>query len=261
MKMNVATDPFLNEVVERMVASLERNTEAITKNDPITAIQEQLKELEGKLNNCLTTIENDMPTKVHEKIESSPTWAQIVNNKKNDQPSISLDDMKKAVHEVTEFDKEMHMRDRGVVIYRIPEKEDQQQENRKREDAAFIKEILRQIECDDLETEITHLERLGKFDPAKCKDEKYRPIKLRFTLKDQRDRMLKSLGRLKYAPDHIKKVSIRHDLNEVQRQEWYNKIKQAKERSEQSATHFYRVRGQPGHYNVIAIPKNRPQTT
>ena len=106
---------------------------------------------------------------------------------------------------------------------------------------------------------ITHLERLGKFDDKRCADGKYRPIKLRFLLKDHRDRMLNNLTHLKNAPEKLKRVSIRHDLNEAQREDWYNKIKEAKEQTEASKDRIFRVRGYPGNYNIISFPKNYPK--
>ena len=252
------TDVLLHQKIESITNDLDRQSKLL-ETIKIPDIQEQINALERKFNDCLLNMENDIPTKLHEKIEASNSWAEIVKKTKNnmESPPICLEQVKQAITEVTAKDKEMHMRDRGVVIYRVTEKVDLQQEQRKKDDEDFLRELLHYMDCDDLVKDITHMERLGKFDTDKCKDEKYRPIKLRFNLKDKRDKMLSNLTRLKYAPNHIKRVSIRHDLNEAQRQDWYSKIKEAKERTLASNDMIYRVRGHPGNYSVTGFAKNR----
>ena len=227
----------------------------LLRNFDLGQIRKQMDEMEKQFNTTIENLGKEVPTKVQETLETSSTWSEIVK-KSAERPPITIENFKQAMTEVSEKDKEMHMRDRGIVIYRIPEKHNLSQEQRRRDDLEFVNDLLKCLECEDLMNEVTHMERLGKFDEAKCREEKFRPIKLRFQLKDMRDRVLKSLGRLKNAPARIKRVSIRHDLNEQQRQEWYNKIKEAKEMTENSPTTYYRVRGQPGKYTISGVAKN-----
>lgn len=260
MKMN-KSDTLLHNKIEELGSSMEEQNNQLKFS--VATMKAQLSALEAKFQESLQTLEEEVPTKIQEKLEATNTWAAMAKKMQEETaPQISIESVKKAVHEVTEKDKEMHMRDRGVVIYRIPEKSNIAQEQRKKDDEEFVKEILHYINCDDLARDITHLERLGRFDEGKASQEKYRPIKLRFNLKDQRDRMLNNLTGLKHAPERIKKVSIRHDLNDAQRQDWYNKIKEAKEKTQESTTHIFRVRGHPGNYNILSFPKNmsRPST-
>jgi predicted RNase H-like nuclease len=112
---------------------------------------------------------------------------------------ISIETFKQAVTEVTEKDNEMQMRDRGVVIYRIPENHAAVSEQRKKDYADFVHELLHYMGLDEATPAITHLERLGRYDEDKCKEGKYQTVKLRFTIKDVRDKVLKNLGRLRHA--------------------------------------------------------------
>ena len=261
------SDPLLHDKMETLNKNLEEqnsqmNTSVATIKAQLAALEHKFQENMSTFQESMSTFEKEVPTKLQEKLESTNTWAAMAKKvQEAPTPQISIESVKKAVHEVTEKDKEMHMRDRGVVIYRIPEKTNLAQDQRKKDDEEFVKEILHYIGCDDLVKDITHLERLGRFDDDKAKQEKYRPIKLRFNLKDQRDRMLNNLTGLKHAPDRIRRVSIRHDLNDVQRNDWYSKIKEAKEKSLASTTHIFRVRGHPGNYNVLSFPKNVPKPT
>jgi hypothetical protein len=245
-------------MVDKLSDALDKHSKMLD-NINVPQIQAQLTALEDKFEDSMKSLENVVPTKLQEKIESSNTWAQMIRKSLDNSPPISLESLKKAVHEVAESDKERHMRDRGVVIYRVEEKFNLSEDLRKKDDEEFIKEVLHYISCDDLQKDITHLERLGKFDADKCREYKFRPIKLRFDLKDKRDRLLNSLKLLKHAPDRIKKVSIRHDLNEIQRRDWYDKIKEAREKSLESTTMIYRVRGFPDNYKIVSFPRNPSQ--
>ena len=252
------TNKNMEDDIRQLTKQMEEQRKAIAELSKIVGnnnISDQLKLLEKKVEEKFDLMENEVPTKLQEKLESSQTWAQIVQSNTTSTNNISIETFKKAVSEVTEKDNEMNMRDRGLVIYRIPERSEKSIEQRKKEDEAFIHEMLHCMGLRDLIPLITHLERLGRYDEGKCKEKKFRPIKLRFTLKDIRDRVLKNLSRLRDAPEEIKRVSVRHDLSETQRQDWYAKIKQANEMSRNSTTTYYRVRGTPGNYKIEGGPK------
>lgn len=246
----------LSKKIEELTKQVKKQSDYLDGLD-INSIKDQMKSMENSVYKKFEDLEEDVPSKIQEKLEKSPTWADMMKKSiTNEQPAVTIETVKKAVTEVHEKDKEMHMRDRGIVIYRVPEDYNLSQDNRKKQDGEFIRSLLHHLECDELAPTVTHLERLGRFDEAKCKEEKYRPIKVRFQLKDMRDRVLNNLRLLKYAPPNIKRVSIRHDLNEIQRAEWYTKIKEAREMSEGSTTTYYRVRGQPGNYSIVGVAKN-----
>ena len=161
--------------------------------------------------------------------------------------------MKRALVEVAEDDKDQELRSRGIVVYRLPESEKSTGAERKTEDQSAIKELLQFIGCSA--AEVTYVDRLGRFDETRQKEGKYRPVKVRFSDNSSRDKVLKNLYKLRNAPEGIKALSIRQDLNERQRKELRSKVEEATAKSRASSTLFYRVKGEPGNYRLIEVQK------
>jgi hypothetical protein len=224
----------------------------------MTAIEVQLNSSLGNLDVKLKKEIEDLKTTV--KSDMPKMWSDVVKttNISNLVPSTvdMVDQVKRAIYEVAESDKEQELRSRGIVVYKLPEKEDETKENRSAEDKETMEELLNHIGCS--EAEIIYAERLGRFNADRCKERKFRPIKVRFSRKESRDMVLKNLYKLRSASDNIKFLSIRQDLNDRQREELRKMTDEAYQKSRASTTMHYRVKGEPGNYRLIEVPKKFP---
>ena len=246
--------------IQEGIEQIRRMTEELTTQQE--SIEKTIRKMEGKFNpedleTRIKGVDNNLADKiqsVQKTIDEVPKlWSEVAKNPPQTQPGITMEQVKKALYEVASYEKDQEMRAKGIVVYRLVESEKSTITERKREDEEAIKELLKFIGCD--EHEVTYVERLGRFDEGRIKERKYRPVKVRFTNKEARDEVLNSLHRLKYAPEGIKVLSIRQDLNETQRNELRDIMAKAINLTKQSETTFYRVKGGPGNYKLVELEK------
>ena len=243
LKLKDTMDSLQNDVMEQLPTDLKQQ------------MDDKMEEVEGKIGGKIEEFSKSLP--VHE----GKTWAEVLqapppppNN------NISIETLKKALVEINEIDKEKEVRSRGIVVYRAPEtireaNDDEDEDDAQGdEDDTLIRDLLRFLECDVNQLQSTN--RLGKFSAVNIREKKYRPIKVRFQTPEARDNVLSSLSKLRLAPQHLKNLSIRQDLNYMQRQELNNKIKEAKDRSIGLVDSVFRVRGNPGHYYLVEMKRN-----
>ena len=214
----------------------------------IRSIEEKIKNSEGMdttkmMDNMKHTIQEEVPK----------MWSEVVKKSPPQQANVTVENIRKALTEVANQEKDQEIRSRGIVVYRLAESERISAEDKKREDEEAIRELLAFIKCD--EATVTHVDRLGRYDEEKIREGKYRPVKVRFSQKEERDKVLNNLHRLKNAPEGIKVLSIRQDLNEMQRKELRDKMTQAITLTRASPTTFYRVKGEPGNYRLVELEK------
>ena len=227
-------------------------------------IEKAIKAVETQMEKNRETIDGNLKEKIEE-VKSSVTtevpklWTDVVKNANiNNQGPNEVDvvkQVKRAMYEISEANKEEEVRSRGIVVYKLPEGENESREERSSEDKTIINDLLEFLGCN---AEVVYAERLGRFNEGRWKEKKYRPIKVRFSNKEERDMVLKSLPKLRNAPECFKSLSIRQDLNEMQRDELRRKMDEAFERTRLSPTKFYRVKGGPGNYNIIELEKKFP---
>ena len=186
-------------------------------------------------------------------MKASKTWASVTNQTPAINEAVTVSQVKKALIEVSEYDKEMELRSRGIVVYRAPESQAITREARKADDMNIMKDLVAHIKCEDVE--IISTDRLGKYDEERVSQGKHRPIKVRFSKNSDRDRVLRSLSRLKDADPMLKRLSIRQDLNDSQRAELKAKLALAYAQTNASKYTIFRVRGSPGDYFLKQFPK------
>ena len=243
--------------IEKIMKEIE--TKMATKNDSMEKIGEKIskevcdkisKEVEGVSTTVKTTVEKDVPK----------LWSEVIKSSNQSNPSQPVDvinQVKRAMYELEESKKEQEVRSRGIVVYKLPEEENETREGRVAEDKEIMEELCNFL---GVEAEILYAERLGKFDVTRCRDNKHRPIKVRFSDQGQRDNILRNLHKLRNAPEHLKKLSIRQDLNDMQRSELRKWTDEAFHRSRLSATKNFRVRGGPGNYWIVELEKKYPNS-
>ena len=242
LKLKDTMDSLQDDVLEQLPTDLKQQ------------MDEKMEKVEGNIGEKIEELSKTLP------VQDGKTWAEVLqapppppNN------NISIETLKKALVEINEIDKEKEVRSRGIVVYRATESireannDEGEDEAQGDEDEALIKDLLRFLECDVNQLQSTN--RLGKFSAENIREKKYRPIKVRFHSQEARDNVLSSLSKLRLAPQHLKNLSIRQDLNYMQRQELNNKIKEAKDRSIGLVDSIFRVRGNPGHYYLVEVKR------
>ena len=236
--------------------------------EDIADLQNQLRQTcasIGQANNnfsdSLTQVETNLKQEIHKikaevPAEATKQWADIVNKAPAANETVTVQQVKEAIKEVTAYDKEMELRSRGIVVYRAPESKNDTREGRKQDDLRLMTDLLSHIKCE--EAQIISTDRLGRYDENREKDGRYRPIKVRFSSNTSRDQVLKSLFRLKDAEPRLKALSIRQDLNDAQRTELKTKLTEAYNKTKNSPDSVFRVRGGPGEYVIKQFVKNVP---
>ena len=251
----------LVEVCDNQI-SMEATLNVIHTDVIDTTPKSLMEDFEDKLESVKTSI-NSYVDQLPTKIEERPTFAELRASKPKESTQasnpVSVENLKKALLEVTEEEKEQELRSRGIVIYRAPEKvRDSSEPKQQEDDEGLVRELVRYLECDV--TEIISVTRLGKFIPDNITNGRFRPLKVRFNTNAMRDKVLDNLPRLKHAEDRLKTLSIRQDLNYQQRLELNNKVQEAKEMSKGKEDRVVRVRGTPGNYRFVEILKNFRRT-
>ena len=222
-----------------------------------------MEDLCDKLDTVQTTLSAQI-LEVPEKIEERKTFAEILKTHSQASTTItnpvSMDNIKKALLEATEEEKDQEVRSRGIVIYRaIEEVRSSNEPNQQSRDDELVRELVNFLEGD--ESEVISVNRLGKLNPDNIENGRYRPLKVRFKTNPMRDQILSSLSKLRHANEKLKTLSIRQDLNYQQRQELNNKVKEAREMSLNRTDKVIRVRGTPGNYKFVEFPKNSPPSS
>ena len=221
-------------------------------------LQETCQNINSKFDESLKTVHENLSQEINKvskeiPVKTSKTWANITNPTPAINEAVTVSQVRKALIEVSEYDKEMELRSRGIVVYRAPESQAITREARKADDMNIMKDLVAHIKCEDVE--IISTDRLGKYDEERVSQGKHRPIKVRFTKNSDRDKVLKSLSRLKDADPMLKRLSIRQDLNDSQRAELKAKLGEAYAKTNASKFTIFRVRGSPGDYFLKQFPK------
>ena len=148
--------------------------------------------------------------------------------------------------ELTETEK----RQNNMVIYGVKELTSNVVEDRVKHDKKEVIKVARFCEADVDEESFAKVIRLGKHDP-----EKTRPLLVEFCETKDKKMMFRHLGKLREAPEDIKKYSISHDFTKIQREEEKRLREEAKKREAASSGEaLFRVRGPPWNRQVRRIP-------
>ena len=115
-------------------------------------------------------------------------------------------------------DRETERRRNNIVIYRAPEVDSEQAEDRKCGDAAFVHELCNKV----LEVDIEQMYRLGKREQGKV-----RPLLVKFAREEKKSKILRKFKYLKDALSMFKSLSIAHDLTVSQRE----RVKECRKRA------------------------------
>ena len=254
---------LISAEIENQIQTLHESIRSMGKENEevMTKIGEIKSDMSTNINTMqsqVTEIKTSVNEKVDEKIKEvdgniQRKWTDVVKSIQETGPATAKQ-LKKAMNELQDYEKEMEMRSKGIVVYRAEEleRDPEEEEDAHKADEDLIQALTTHLECEDCI--VTYVDRLGKFNKERIQEKKFRPIKVKFQSKEMRDKVLKSLNKLRGAPNRLKQLSIRQDLSQDQREELNEKLKEAYEMTQRTDS-LYRVKGNPGEYKITWIRK------
>ena len=170
------------------------------------------------------------------------TWSKVVSQTQN---------MKSAMREAKNDEKieesEKQRRAKNIIIHGAEEVGNNAEEI-KEGDLGYIKEIFAKI---GVRAEPTIVTRLGE-----AKESRSRPIKVVMKTLEDKENVMKSLGRLKGTERYFGKISVKDDYTSNEREQIRKLTDQANEKSESSSDRTYKVRGNSKNgWRIVSFPK------
>ena len=208
------------------IAKLEIKMEGLIKSQ----VEEKLKEI---------TNVNETIKKQNETLNQiSKSYAQ--NEKQRKAATKSMDFrqiMQETKNEELIEERQRDARAKNIIIHGLRETPNLAEE--KEEDEKVIKELLQTLEIESTPESTT---RLGVRDEGKT-----RPIKIKMRNMNEKELVMSSLGKLKNAPENLKKISVTKDYTVGEREIIRNKAAEAKQNTETEGEgkYMWRVRGTP----------------
>ena len=218
---------MLQTSMNESIAKLEIKMEGLIKSHKV---EEKLKEI---------TNVNETIKKQNETLnQSSKSYAQ--NEKQWKVPTKSMDFrriMQETKNEELIEERQRDARAKNIIIHGLRETPNLAEE--KEEDEKVIKELLQTLE---IESTPESTARLGIRDIGKK-----RPIKIKMRNMNEKELVMSSLGKLKNAPENLKKISVTEDYTVGEREIIRNKVAEAKQKTETEGEgkYMWRVRGTP----------------
>ena len=284
-KPNEKQDDQLNRI-ELLQSSMSRKIENISKqlttytteiqNTVSAKIQGSLKEVSEKLDAQSSEIQNSVVTEIQDSLKDSlnqvpkqidnkiQKWSDLFKETNRESNNSVLQDVrmaletqkeniKKALDEQSKSDEERELRSRSIIVYKATEGKSATPEGRRKDDEKFVRELLEITNVDTVT--VSRFDRLGKYDVNRTKEGKSRPLRIRFESSDHKSEMMSNLKKLAEAPPEYRKISVKHDLSQNERDIVRNKIAEAKQKTEQSTEFAYLVRGPPWNMKIIEVQK------
>ena len=129
----------------------------------------------------------------------------------------------------------------NLILHRVFESTDDTKESLEKEDKKYMeKNVLRRLGLSAVE--VVKTERIGTFTEEREKNNQYRPLKVTFQNKEDKNNVLKALCKRNYFD-----IGVTEDLSKTERnmvKEWYQKAKE-KNKENENENFKWKVRGSP----------------
>ena len=233
---NVTTD--VNDDVTNIIANAaSKIVEAVAETFNKSVIPEKIMADSASLNAGKPN--QDEPN------EHESSWTKVVNTRVKQTKAI----VKEAIVEHAKEKAIDEERQRNIIIYRLPESNDDDQDKGKDYDKSLF-EKLSKNELGIAGVKPTKIIRLGRRDP-----ELTRPLLVTTpTVMDKR-RIMASFYKLKNASEDFNNINVSNDLTKEERQERQNLVQEAKCKQEEDGQNQrpFRIRGPPGIMRIVWI--------
>ncbi|XP_063427536.1 uncharacterized protein LOC134711038 [Mytilus trossulus] len=158
----------------------------------------------------------------------------------------------KTVTNVLEEINERKSRENNLIIFGIPEIDEENKEERENTDKERLNELIKdckiQLDKENLKT----IKRLGKFNTEKLN----RPILVKLPSAEPKITLFRNIHYIKTNPKYAK-VGVSNDLTQAEREQEKRLWEQAKKQTEEeiSGDYHFRVRGPPWARKVVRLKK------
>ena len=196
---------------------------------------DNLVNIENTMKKELKIVEESIRNSFRDEINLAMTQHHIEKEISNTPPQINL----KSVMSEARNDEKVELceklrRERNFLIHGALEVGKSSDEIKK-QDEGYIKDILKRIGVNAAPASIT---RLGE-----NKDSKHRPIKVTMKSKDDQDKVMKNLSRLKGSKEQFGKISVKEDHTTNEREQIRILNVQAKKLNDDNPEKIFKVRG------------------
>lgn len=146
--------------------------------------------------------------------------------------------------------KDRENREPNMVMFKVPESDNEKAEERLMEDTNMVLKVCQEIcESELQEQDIKKVVRLGKKEEGKT-----RPILICLRDKELKRPIFRNLSKLSEAEEPFKNIRVIHDTTPLERKEAKNLLTQAKEKTQQSeGKWFYKVQGPPWAKRLVRV--------
>ena len=250
--------------LENAEEALDSHITEMNKDLP-RVFEKQITRLGNTLGSQINDIKNEVPSQINDninnkmeivpqQIETNITkWSDLFKNSATETNKQVVSSVRQALSDQVKIDKENEERSRSVVLFKAKVGQSESDEGRRQEDELFIKEFLAEIDSDT--TTFSRFDRLGKYNSELAVEGKARPLKVRFNTKEDKDEVLGKLRNLAKASDAFRKISVKHDMSQSEREQIKVKINECKEKTANSEKYAYLVRGPPWNLRILEVPK------
>ena len=255
-KVQPDTDKLQKDIVEtlnKLETSMEtRIEEAVLRIVP-AVIEKCLNPVQEKLN---TTVANSVTKAWSETLFGDDEYPDVQseafkNAPKKPKPTFQ-NVVKKAVVEQREEDEDRAERLNNVVLFRVPEHRNGEENDRQQKDEGFVSDLLEYLDVDEQPSKIF---RLGKYKTLAEGGTGSRPLKVMFENPDVQNKVMSSAKKLREAPDNFKNISLNYDYSRDERDQVKALVVQAKSLTKNSRDMEYKVRGPPGKIEMKSFKK------
>ena len=220
-------DDRLGKIHEKIESSI--NTLITKKFNESSA---NLQHIEAKIQGAIEQNETFIDLTDNTDVAATNTWSSIVSGQRNQ--------FKKVIREIKNDDKieesEIEKRSKNIIIHGA-EEIGENTDDIKKEDQGYVKNVLEKL---GIPTPPVSVLRLGK-----PNERKKRPLKVTMRSKEEKAKVMSSLGKLKGTEDDLGRISVTDDYTTTEREEVKQWVMKAKEKTEQDPDKVYKVRGDP----------------
>ena len=216
----------------------------------LTKVEQQMEQLQDQMNTVDQKIDSIEKGKFTEEMIKTVQKITLEAQDQTDKKT-GTDEVRKAIDENSKIQRE-EIEDRvrrkaNLVMFRVPEVDDQPAQERQKKDKTTVEKLLQDIETVHKPVDIR---RLGNIKKDQENDKNPRPIRMTFQSELARDEALSAVHRAKKQDKGVNelctKISVRKDLTPLEEQELYKELMKKREESQQSGdvhAHWVRARG------------------
>ena len=228
----------LKSFLSEQVTKIENNLKGMIE----TKLSENKKEI-AVLNKNLCKVNASSDTETSTETNKTVTWSDIVSQQ---EPNITTM-MRDARNDEKIEESEKERRSKNIIIHGA-EEVGENPENIKSEDNQYVSEIFKKLGVTSKPSLIT---RLGQ-----PNDSKSRPIKIVMNTKADKEKVMKSLGRLKGTERYFGKISVKDDYTTQERECIRLLTERAKKQTNENPERIFKVRGDSKNgWRVVSFPK------